>query len=500
MAIFKKNELPLLSYIATLNYINPFTANRIELEKKILHSEFISHGKVWNNTSSSDSRINQKKIATITFELLKVIDGRLNQGIYPEDSEFEIYESFIVYYLFEKYRDKFSSTVNAPKPDFSFYRSFAEDVDFFLHLPGHRPLPCNYSAPHLFSMFFQIYRAFHFIFKFLIGSSSAAAQLRADIWESLFTCDIKRYQRSMYLRMQDISTLITGPSGSGKEVVARAISYCAYIPFSAPKLSFLVDYKQQYYPLHLAAMPSNLIESELFGHKKGAFTGAIQNRVGWLEQVSEYGSVFLDEIAEIPHDIQVKLLRILQYRTFQPLGDCLDKTFKGRIIAATNKDLALEISQGLFREDLYYRICSDKIFTPPLKKLINASKDELFNLIVFVAEKIIDSNEANALANEALSWICKNLGLNYDWPGNFRELEQCVRNILIKGNYVPPVIIDNSVNSLENQIYNGNFTAEELIAKYCSIIYEKNGSYIETSKILNLDRRTVKNKINLNNK
>ena len=497
MAIFEQNELPLLSYISEINYINPFTTARVELEKKILKLDFVFQGKVWNNTLSSDSRINQKRIASITFELLKIIDNRLKQGIYPEEQEFEIYEGFIVYYLFEKYRDEFTKIVDYESRDFSFYRHFSEDVDFFLHLPGKRQLPSNYNAPHLFSMFFQLYRAFYFIFKFLIGSSPVAAKLRADIWESLFTYNIKRYKRSLYSNMQDISTLITGPSGSGKEVVARAISYCAYIPFSKSKMSFAVNFEQQYSPLHLAAMSSNLIESELFGHKKGAFTGAVQDRAGHLEQISKYGTVFLDEIGEISPDIQVKLLRVLQYRIFQPIGDCVDKTFQGRIIAATNKDIPEAISQGTFRKDLYYRLCSDKIFTPSLEQLLDGSKDELFNMIVFVAEKIIDKDEVQLLANEALSWITKNLGLNYSWPGNFRELEQCVRNILIKGNYVPPEIIEQTKNSIDDQIRNGALTADELLAKYCSVIYEKTGSYIETAKILKLDRRTVKSKIDL---
>ena len=497
MAIFEQNELPLLSYIADINYVNPFTPARIEIEKKILKLDFVFQGMAWNNALSADSRINQKRIASITFELLKLIDNRLNQGLYPEEHEFEIYEGFIVYYLFEKYRDNFTKVVESENQDFSFYRLFSEDVDFFLHLPGHRQLPCNYNASHLFAMFFQLHRAFYFIFKFLIGSSAVAAKLRADIWESLFTHNIKRYQRTLYSHMQDVSTLISGPSGSGKEVVARAIAYCAYIPFAKSKMSFAVNFKQQYSPLHLAAMPSNLIESELFGHKKGAFTGAVQDRAGHLEQISKYGTVFLDEIGEISPDIQVKLLRVLQYRIFQPLGDCVDKTFQGRIIAATNKDIPEAISQGIFRKDLYYRLCSDKIFTPSLEELLDGSKDELLNMIIFVAGKIIDTNEVQVLANEALLWITENLGLNYSWPGNFRELEQCVRNILIKGHYIPPVIIEQTKNSIDDQMRNGSLTADELLAKYCFLIYEKTGSYIETAKILKLDRRTVKSKIDL---
>ena len=142
------------------------------------------------------------------------------------------------------------------------------------------------------------------------------------------------------------STLITGPSGTGKELVARAIGLSRYISFDPKKMDFTTDFSQSFHPLNLSALPSELIESELFGHKKGAFTGALQDRRGWLDVCGPNGSVFLDEVGDLAPSIQVKLLRVLHSRTFQPLGDTKERRFRGKIIAAT-KDVFFNIGHPL---------------------------------------------------------------------------------------------------------------------------------------------------------
>src|SRR5262249_24983322 len=154
-------------------------------------------------------------------------------------------------------------------------------------------------------------------------------------------------------RMRDIPTLITGPSGTGKERVAEAIGRSLYIPFDGKKEEFKIafpnakkkvdafDFLKGFLPVNLAALPPTLIESELFGTVKGAFNDAI-DRVGRLEECPEHGAVFLDEIGELSPEIQVKLLRVLQTRRFQRVGENEDKLFLGKIIAATNRDLLAE--------------------------------------------------------------------------------------------------------------------------------------------------------------
>src|SRR5262245_32071462 len=185
----------------------------------------------------------------------------------------------------------------------------------------------------------------------------------------------------------------------------------------------------------VVALPSTLIESELFGHKKGAFTGAVDHRAGWLEICSPLGTVFLDEIAETEAAIQVKLLRVVQSRTFQRVGEIKDRPFRGKIVAATNRDLAAEIQAERFRPDLYYRLCSNVIETPSLAEQLKDTPDELAHLVLFLAGRVAGDEEAEAVARETDAWITKRLGPDYPWPGNVRELEQCVRNVMISGEY-----------------------------------------------------------------
>src|SRR5262249_14365870 len=239
-----------------------------------------------------------------------------------------------------------------------------------------------------------------------------------------------------------------------------------------------------------------LIESELFGHRRGAFTGALEDRAGWLEVCERFGTVFLDEVGDVDPAIQVKLLRVLQTRTFQRLGDTKSRTFHGKIIAATNRDLAHEIQAGRFREDFYYRLCSDIIATPPLAEQLRESPSELRYLVLFLAARIVGQEEAQALADEVTAWIAAHLGPAYPWPGNVRELEQCVRNVLIRGEYRPPARPAPSARGeLTAQLMAGGLTAEELLCRYCTLVYAETGSFQETARRLGLDRRTVRNKV-----
>src|SRR5262249_38297977 len=162
--------------------------------------------------------------------------------------------------------------------------------------------------------------------------------------------------------------LIIGPSGTGKERVAEAIGRSQYIPFderkkefkigflNAKKKAVKIDFVKAFKPVNLSALSPSLIESELFGHVKGAFTGGLDDHDGRLEECPGHGALFLDEIGELTSEIQVKLLRVLQTRHFQRAGDNDDRRFRGKIIAATNRDLAAEMQARRFREDFYYRL------------------------------------------------------------------------------------------------------------------------------------------------
>ncbi len=238
-----------------------------------------------------------------------------------------------------------------------------------------------------------------------------------------------------------------------------------------------------------------IVESELFGHRRGSFTGAVADRKGWLETCSELGSVFLDELGDMDLGIQVKLLRVIETRTFHPVGDTGSRRFQGKLIAATNRDLAAGIRKGRFREDLYYRLCSDQISTPSLSQQLADSPQMLRELVIYMARKVAGA-EAEELASEAVAWVEQNLGAGYSWPGNYRELEQCVRNVLIRRDYKPsaqPIQLPG--DKLAHEFRAGRLTAEQLLCRYCAYIYRQTGSYEETARRLQLDRRTVKAKV-----
>ena len=283
------------------------------------------------------------------------------------------------------------------------------------------------------------------------------------------------------------------PSGTGKELVARAIGASRYIPFDSKTHRFAIDPRRTFFPLNLSALPNTLVESELFGHRRGAFTGALADRKGWLEVCPRLGTVFLDEIGELEPAIQVKLLRTLESREFQPLGETKSLRFEGKIVAATNCDLAAEMHSGGFRPDFYYRICSDLIATPSLEEQLRDRPSDLEDLVRFIARRIVGELEAEAVTEEVISWIRQSLPRDYPWPGNVRELEQSVRNILVRREYRP------RLGDFERpwlvEATEGRLTAEELLEHYCSLVYERNGSYVETAKRLGLDRRTVKAKV-----
>ncbi len=362
-------------------------------------------------------------------------------------------------------------------------------------MPSVRLEPVDHA--HLFALAFQIRRAFHHTFRQIYGGSAPAARLRAAVWESIFTNDRRRYARSLHGRMGDITTLVVGESGTGKELVARAIALSRYTPFDARRGAFVDDWASACVAVNLSALAPSLIESELFGHRRGAFTGALEDRSGYLETCAPAGTVFLDEIGELGGDVQVKLLRVLQSRTFQRAGETRERPFRGKVIAATNRDLAARIRAGRFRADLYYRLCADVITTPTLREQLADSPRDLRNLILVLAPRIAGPEERDGLADQVYTWVTQHLGREYDWPGNMRELEQCVRNVMIRGSYRPPagLAAGRTRESVFDRFRAGALTADELLRRYCTHVHRLTGSYQETARRLGLDRRTVRAKI-----
>ncbi|MBI2205759.1 MAG: sigma 54-interacting transcriptional regulator [Candidatus Rokubacteria bacterium] len=495
MTLLDGSDRQLASAISRLAYANPFLPERIEYEREALGAEFVPGGTLWN--SRGEPSANMRALHERSEALAGRLSARLAQGVRPSADDLQLYEDVVIYFLFSRYEDDFYRLIEerAPGATVSVYRSFRQDVERLLQVPR-ATVVADRDVAHVFAIYFQIRRAFHYIFRNIIGSSAPVIRLRAAVWQSIFTRDMRRYRRSLYQRMGDVATLIVGPSGTGKELVARAIGLARYVPFDGTRQTFTEDFAGSFHALNPSALSPTLIESELFGHRRGAFTGALADRAGWLEVCPPLGSVFLDEIGELDPAIQVKLLRVLQERTFQRLGDTRDRHFQGKIIAATNRDLAREMLAGRFRQDFYYRLCSDLIVTPSLEEQLRAAPGERGALVRFIAGRVAGEAEAESLAAETERWIDAHLGPGYAWPGNVRELEQCVRNVMIRGEYRPPRSATVSVRRrVADEILAGSLAADDVLRRYCTLVYAETGSFQETGRRLQLDRRTVREKI-----
>ncbi|HUH01400.1 MAG TPA: sigma-54 dependent transcriptional regulator [Kofleriaceae bacterium] len=277
------------------------------------------------------------------------------------------------------------------------------------------------------------------------------------------------------------TVLITGESGTGKELVARAIHS------ASPR-------DGDFIAINCAAMPASLLESELFGHVKGAFTDARGTRKGLICQ-AEGGTLFLDEIGEMPPEMQVKLLRVLQERRVRPVGSDEEIAFDTRIIAATNCDLGLAVSEGRFREDLYYRINIVPIKVPPLRE----RRDDILTL----AQRFVERN-ARRMGKRVVGIsvpVAAKL-LEYDWPGNIRELENAVACAVTLTRYREIMAEDLPDRIRDRAACEGIVpprapgepmpTLEEVERKYVlRVLRTVDGNRTQAARILGVNRRTL---------
>ena len=300
----------------------------------------------------------------------------------------------------------------------------------------------------------------------LIGSSAPFRRVIEQIAE---VCESKA------------TVLLTGESGTGKEVVARAIH------FNSPRS------KRPFVAVNCAAIPAGLLESELFGHVKGAFTGALSNRAGRFT-LANGGTLLLDEIGDMPVSIQAKILRVLQERTFEPVGGTKTLETDVRIIAATHKDLIQAVSEGAFREDLYYRL---NVFPIELPALRDRHEDVPLIANHFLRQFVEDMGKRitgfSSAAQAAMS--------HYRWPGNIRELQNCVERAVIvaRGNLIeiadlPRYVLDGSAGNAAAMGLPSDIDAELMRQERDFIIKaldESGGVQIRAAELLGISERSL---------
>jgi hypothetical protein len=350
-------------------------------------------------------------------------------------------------------------------------------------------------ALRYFALYFQLRRGFYFIRLGLAGRSASMRRLREALWNNIFTHDMRGFETALWNRMEDFSTLVLGETGTGKGAVAAAIGRSGFIPFDRARRRFAANFTETFIAINLSQYPESLIESELFGHRKGAFTGAIEHHEGVFERCNAHGALFLDEIGEVSIPVQIKLLQVLQERTFTAVGGRDKKRFGGRVIAATNQSLGALRREGRFRHDFFYRLCSDVIEVPTLRQRIAESGEELELMVRLLVARIAGAEvpELVALVLEALE---DTLPKGYAWPGNVRELEQAVRRILLTGRYKGEPAGEAPAGgegaALAEKLGAGELGADELLGRYAALLHRRLGSYAEVARRLGVDVRTAR--------
>jgi DNA-binding NtrC family response regulator len=283
------------------------------------------------------------------------------------------------------------------------------------------------------------------------------------------------------------TVLIQGESGTGKELVARAIHY------SSPRK------ENPFIKLNCAAVPEGLMESELFGHEKGAFTGAIRKTKGRFERADK-GSLLFDEISEMSYNLQAKLLRVLQEREFERVGDGVTQRVDVRIIATTNRKLKEEVADKRFREDLFYRLNVVPIFLPPLRE----RKEDIPILVDRFLHQYCYENgvETKVIENDGMKVL-----LSRDWPGNVRELEHTIERavVLSRSEKIKPELLEAEEELTVGDGFSGiaetGISLDEMERRLIlKTLDREGGNKTKTAKVLGISVRTLRNKLNRYNR
>jgi DNA-binding NtrC family response regulator len=292
----------------------------------------------------------------------------------------------------------------------------------------------------------------------------------------------KIYDLIERIRASSSNVLITGESGTGKELVARAIHYSG----GRKEGAFIA--------VNCAAIPETLLESELFGYKRGAFTDAKTDKRGLIFEATE-GTIFLDEITEMPPVLQAKLLRVIEERQVRPLGDTKSYSVDARIISASNRDIKELIHQGRFREDLYYRLKVIDIELPPLRE----RREDIALLVQhFINRFGKEPKKISGISEEALKIL-----INYFWPGNVRELENVIQRAItlcqqevILPQDLPASLVHEADKNLVEKGLREKYTVDQLEKEYIKrVLIEVEGNKSRAAEILGLDRKTLYRKL-----
>ncbi|MCK5831635.1 MAG: sigma-54-dependent Fis family transcriptional regulator [Methylococcales bacterium] len=470
------------SQIAALAFVNPFSEQRELEDCKLLN--------IAPRTMEISQRteIMQEQLHAQLEQRQSLSEFRITA--YQGGTQ-EIMKFSWLFYQFHEFQTQFNQFIDEQRlaGDTPIELDFAKELNHRFKLAGFT----HTETEKFIALFYQLHRGFYFISGAILGDCPSIKELRVRLWNNIFTFNPQWYVDYLCGKMEDFSTLLLGATGTGKTLIAHTIGCSGFIPFDLNKNKFKESFTRSFQFINLSQYPSSLLDSELFGHKKGAFTGAIDHHQGLFNRCSEYGAVFIDEIGDIDIPTQVKLLNVIQDRTFCPVGSHEKLRFSGRVISATNRNIRQLRKEGNFRDDLYYRLCSDVIEVPSLQQRIQENPQELSHLINNLLKRI-----SNIPTPELAGMIEKQIRIHvpdyYAWPGNVRELEQCIRRVCLTGRC--SISDEPNLTSLSNGFSlmdkAGESSVQNLLQQYCRFLYDRHSSYEAVARITQLDRRTVK--------
>lgn len=498
-------RMAFLSPIARLVHTNPFDP----AWDALVEAAFVGGSRsaaAGNRSTRRTSRQMLEARRAPLAQALAVTAMQLGQGVAASDEERTVYQGAALYGLWDDYGPRLQALIDDDEVEAPFYDDFVGQHRFLFGHPG-------LSVPepaHLLALFYQARRAWYFASTKIRGRSPRAAAVRASLWRANLGADVGAYADGLYRRMDEVPVLITGETGTGKELAAACIGWSRYIPFDAATKRFATTPGGDYHTRNLCEVPSALVESALFGHKRGSFTGAAADATGCLGLPQQHGSLFLDEIGELPEHVQVKLLRPLQSREYLPLGESRPRRLQGRQLFATHRDLEALCREGKFRADLLERMNGVPIRMPSLRQILAEAPEELPGYVRrFVADKFDDPGRVE-------SWTARVVGSieetrrGYAWPRNLRELKNYTERYLLtdgqmdeaqastgataaEGSGTPASLGVVSSGILGPRAKEGKVSLEELMRAYVTRMHVLTAlNKAETARRTGLDWRTVK--------
>ncbi|MDD9942943.1 MAG: sigma 54-interacting transcriptional regulator [Myxococcales bacterium] len=501
MVLFAGEARQVAQAIAALCFENPYVASYVDLQRLALGQ---SYREPSPGDGTSATAANAAGLAERAEQLLETARSHLADGATGDPADLQLYEGLVRYHLFGRLSELLEVLAQATavggltRRRVSSYRLFEQEAERLLRLPG-QAFSLATELPHLFAMMFQQRRARYLLDAEIVGHARVVSELRANLWASLFTHDLRRYGESLFDHMDSLPTLLGGPDCALRSRAARVLALGRYIPFDAQELRFTHEPGAAYRALDPTALASASLEGALFGGD-----GIAGEPGGLLGAVGERGAAFVDSLHALSRPCQIRLLGALDEhpRLGSPLGaesDGAPSSFAGKLIAGTSCDLLVEMREGRFAEALYYAVSADTVEVPSLALQLRQRPEDLRLHLGWMLDRLVPGSErARALA-EVESLVERELGQRYPWPGNLFELRRCVRSVLVRGTYRPPRpaprVHAGIVGTLSRRFADGDFNADGLLDAYCTLMYRQTGSYQEAARRLGLDRRTVKSRV-----